>query len=90
LLKVLREHKEAIGWTLCDIKGISLSIVQHRIHLEENAKPYIDYQRRLNHTLQEVVKKEIIKWLDREIIYPFLIVSGSAQFKSFLRRPILQ
>ena len=28
LLKVLRKNKEAIGWTLGDIKGISPSIVQ--------------------------------------------------------------
>jgi len=31
-LKVLRENKKAIGWTLGDIKGISPSIVQHKIH----------------------------------------------------------
>ena len=42
LLDLLRENKEAIGCTLGDIKGISSSIVQHRIHLEENAKPYRD------------------------------------------------
>ena len=36
LLKVLKENKEAIGWTLGDIKGISPSIVQHRIHLEDS------------------------------------------------------
>ena len=70
LLKVLKEHKEAIGWTLGDIKGISPAIVRHRIHLEENGKPYRDHQRRLNPTLQEVVKKEVIKWLDHGIIYP--------------------
>jgi hypothetical protein len=39
LLDVLREHKEAIGWTIEDIKGISPSVVMHKIHLEENAKP---------------------------------------------------
>jgi len=41
LLTVLRENKEAIGWTLGDIKGISPSIVQHKIYLEYNAKPYL-------------------------------------------------
>jgi len=40
LIALLRENKEAIGWTLWDIKGISPSIVQHRIYLEDNAKPY--------------------------------------------------
>eukprot|EP00268_Persea_americana_P007095 TRINITY_DN12609_c0_g1_i10.p1 TRINITY_DN12609_c0_g1~~TRINITY_DN12609_c0_g1_i10.p1 ORF type:complete len:354 (-),score=46.75 TRINITY_DN12609_c0_g1_i10:2790-3851(-) len=38
LVKILDEHKEAIGWSITDIKGISPSVVQHRIHLEENAK----------------------------------------------------
>jgi len=44
LLKVLRENKEAIGLTLGDIKGISPSTVQHRIHVEDNAKPYKDHK----------------------------------------------
>jgi hypothetical protein len=39
LLDVLREHKEAIGWTIEDIKGISPSMVMHKIHLEEDTKP---------------------------------------------------
>ena len=39
LLDVLREHKEAIGWTIDDIKGISPLLVMHKIHLEENFKP---------------------------------------------------
>jgi len=69
LLKLHREHKEAIGRILGDIKGISPSIAQHKIHLEENTKPYRDHQRCLNPTLQEVVKKEVIMWLDNGIIY---------------------
>ena len=36
-LIVLRDNKEAIGWTMADIKGLSLSIIQHRIHLIEEA-----------------------------------------------------
>jgi len=44
--------------------------VQHKIHLEDNAKPYRDHQRRLNPTLQEVIKKEVTKRLDYGIIYP--------------------
>jgi len=51
LIARLREHKEAIGWTLGDIKCISPSIVKHRILLEDNAKPYQDRQRRLDPTL---------------------------------------
>jgi hypothetical protein len=32
-------HKNALGWTIADIKGISPLICTHRIYLEENAKP---------------------------------------------------
>ncbi|KAI3739976.1 hypothetical protein L2E82_30390 [Cichorium intybus] len=42
----------------------------HRIITEEGAKPSRDTQRRLNPNLKEVVKKEVLKWLDTGIIYP--------------------
>jgi hypothetical protein len=63
LLEVLRKHKEAIGWTIEDIKGISPSLVMHKIHLEENSKPSREPQRRLNPAMQEVVRAEVIKLL---------------------------
>jgi hypothetical protein len=74
LLDVLREHKEAIGWKIDDIKGISPSLVMHKIHLKENSKPLREPQRRLNLAMQEVVRIEVIKLLDVGIIYP---ISGS-------------
>ncbi|KAM2270608.1 hypothetical protein ACFXTI_038042 [Malus domestica] len=70
LIRVLKEHKTAIGWTLADIKGISPTTCMHRIFLEEGAKPTREAQRRLNHPMMEVVKKEIIKLLDCGVIYP--------------------
>ncbi|CAN6440144.1 unnamed protein product [Victoria cruziana] len=42
----------------------------HRIHTLEDSKPSREMQRRLNLMLKEVVKKEIIKWLDAGIILP--------------------
>jgi hypothetical protein len=70
LLDVLREHKEAIGWTIEDIQGISPSVVMHKIHLEEDTKPSREPQRRLNPAMQEVVRAEVIKLLDIGIICP--------------------
>jgi hypothetical protein len=69
LLDILRKHKEAIGWTIEDIKGINSSLVMHKIHLEENAKPSREPQRRLNPAMQEVVRTKVIKLLDAGIIY---------------------
>ncbi|KAM2977337.1 hypothetical protein FF2_014290 [Malus domestica] len=70
LIRVLKEHKTAIGWTLADIRGISPTTCMHRILLEEGAKPTREAQRRLNPPMMEVVKKEIIKLLDYGVIYP--------------------
>ncbi|KAM2230551.1 hypothetical protein ACFX1S_014941 [Malus domestica] len=72
LIRVLKEHKTAIGWTLADIKGISPTTCMHRIFLEEGAKPTREAQRRLNPPMMEVVKNEIIKLLDCGVIYPIL------------------
>ncbi|XP_071926164.1 uncharacterized protein [Coffea arabica] len=67
LLRVLRKRKKAIGWTISDIKGISPSIYMHRISLEDNCKPVVETQKRLNPNMKEVVRNEILKWLDAEI-----------------------
>ena len=39
LLKTLRKHRAAIGYTLDDLKGISPTLCQHKINLEHDAKP---------------------------------------------------
>ncbi|CAN6557531.1 unnamed protein product [Malus baccata var. baccata] len=70
LVRVLREQKTAMGWTLADIRGISPTPCMHRILLEEGTKPSREAQRRLNPPMMEVVKKEIIKLLDCGVIYP--------------------
>ncbi|CAN6542794.1 unnamed protein product [Malus baccata var. baccata] len=70
LLRVLRRHRMAIGWSIADIKGISPSICMHRILLEDNYKPSVEHQRRLNPNMKEVVRAEILKLLDAGIIYP--------------------
>jgi hypothetical protein len=70
LLQTLKMHKNGLGWTIADIKGISPLICTHRIYLEENAKPPREMQRRLNPNMKEVVKNEVIKLLDNGIIYP--------------------
>jgi hypothetical protein len=38
--------------------------------MENQCKAVVDHQRKLTHAMQEVVKKEAIKLLDAEIIYP--------------------
>ncbi|PIN01467.1 DNA-directed DNA polymerase [Handroanthus impetiginosus] len=70
LIQVLKDFKEAIGWTIAVIKGLSPSTCMHRILLEENCRPSREAQRRLNPPMMEIVKKEILKLLDAGVIYP--------------------
>ena len=46
--EILIRHKEAIAWSVEDLKGINPSICLHEILMEENARTSIEHQRRLN------------------------------------------
>ena len=71
-LEILRKYKEGIAWSIEDLKGISPSICMHKILLEDNAKTSIEHQRRLNPVMKELVKKEVLKWLNAGFIYAIL------------------
>nr|GFA06152.1 reverse transcriptase domain-containing protein [Tanacetum cinerariifolium] len=70
LLKVLKSHKRAIAWKIIDINGIDPRFCTHKILMEEDYKPAVQSQRRVNLKIHEVIKKEVIKLLDAEMIYP--------------------
>nr|GEZ98418.1 reverse transcriptase domain-containing protein [Tanacetum cinerariifolium] len=70
LLKVFKSHKRAIVWKITDIKGIDSRFCTHKILMEEDYKPAVQSQRRVNPIIHEVIKKEVIKLLDAGMIYP--------------------
>nr|GEU71681.1 DNA-directed DNA polymerase [Tanacetum cinerariifolium] len=70
ILKVLKSHKRAIAWKICDIKGIDPYFCTQKILMEDDFKPTVQSQRRVNPKIHEVIKKEVIKLLDAEMIYP--------------------
>ncbi|GKE11425.1 reverse transcriptase domain-containing protein [Tanacetum coccineum] len=70
LLKILKSHKRAIAWKISDIKGIDPSFCTHKILMEDDFKPVVQHQRRVNPKIHEVIKKEVIKLLDAGLIYP--------------------
>ncbi|GJR03186.1 hypothetical protein Tco_0526170 [Tanacetum coccineum] len=65
LLKVLKSQKWAIAWKISDIKGIDPSFCTHKILIEDDFKPAVQNQRRVNLKIHEV-----IKLLDAGLIYP--------------------
>ena len=72
LLEVLRRHQSTSAWSISDIKGIYSSICMHKILTEDDYKPTVEHQRRLNPAMKEVVKKEVLKWLIARFIYIIL------------------
>ena len=70
LIAVLKKHRSVLGYTLQDLMGISPALCTHRIPLDPTIAPSREPQRRLNNTMREVVKKEVLKHLDAGIIYP--------------------
>ncbi|GKC16316.1 DNA-directed DNA polymerase, partial [Tanacetum coccineum] len=72
LLYILERIKGTIAWKMSDIKGLIPSFCTHKILTEDDFKPTIQPQRRLNPRVQDVVKDEIVKLLDSGLIYPIL------------------
>nr|GEV20185.1 reverse transcriptase domain-containing protein [Tanacetum cinerariifolium] len=70
LIKVLKSHKRAISWKLSDIQGINPEFCTHKILIEEDYKPAVQHQRRVNPKIHDVIKKEVEKLRDAGLIYP--------------------
>ncbi|GJT60653.1 reverse transcriptase domain-containing protein [Tanacetum coccineum] len=70
LLKVLKSHTRVIAWKITDTKGIDPRFCTHKILMEDDYKPTVQSQRRVNLKIHEVIKKEVLKLLDAGMIYP--------------------
>nr|GEV31043.1 reverse transcriptase domain-containing protein [Tanacetum cinerariifolium]GEV31129.1 reverse transcriptase domain-containing protein [Tanacetum cinerariifolium]GEV47902.1 reverse transcriptase domain-containing protein [Tanacetum cinerariifolium] len=70
LINVLKSHKQVHAWQLFDIKGIDLEFCTHKILMEDDFKPSVQHQRRVNQKIHKVIKKEVLKLLDAGLIYP--------------------
>jgi hypothetical protein len=70
LITVLEKHRSAFGYSLQDLKGINPTLYTHCIPTDPDSIPSRELQCRLNNTMREVVKKEVLKLLHAGIIYP--------------------
>ena len=70
LLRILREYKTTLVWSIDDIKGINPSNCMHKILIKDNFKLATGHQRRSNPYMKDVVRKEVLKWIDESITYP--------------------
>ncbi|GKD41053.1 hypothetical protein Tco_1261260 [Tanacetum coccineum] len=76
LVSVLKNHNESFSWKTSDISGISPSFCKHKINFEDDAKPVIQRQRKLNPNMKEVVKKRLSNFSMLVSFTPSKIVLG--------------
>ncbi|GJY12161.1 reverse transcriptase domain-containing protein [Tanacetum coccineum] len=58
LIKVLKSHKRALAWQLSDIKGINSEFCTHKILMEDDFKPAVQHQRRVNPKIHEIQSQD--------------------------------
>nr|GEW93191.1 reverse transcriptase domain-containing protein [Tanacetum cinerariifolium] len=69
LIKVLKSHKQALAWQFFDIRGINPEFYTYKILMEDDFKPTVQHQRRVNQKIHEVIKKEVLKLFNARLIY---------------------
>jgi hypothetical protein len=88
LLNLLKKHRNVIGYSINDLKGLSPTFCTHCIPMEDQCKPVMDHQKRLSHTMREVLMKEVIKLLDAESSTRFRIANGWARYIVYRRKEV--
>jgi hypothetical protein len=68
--EILREFVDVFSWTYEDLKTYDTSVIEHKIPLKEEAKPFRQNLRQINPMLLSVMEREVKKLLDARIIVP--------------------
>jgi hypothetical protein len=68
--KLLKEFVDVFAWTYEDLRTYDTSIIEHKIPLKENTKPFRKKLRQINPMLLPIMEKEVKKLLDAKIIIP--------------------
>ena len=68
-IKLLKEYVDIFACSYEDLKTYDTSIIQHKVPLKPNVKPFRQKLRRINPALFPVIEKEVKKLLDAKIIH---------------------
>jgi hypothetical protein len=58
------------SWTYEDLRTYDIGVIEHKIPLKEEAKPFRQKLRQINPMLLPIMEKEVKKLLDAQIIVP--------------------
>jgi hypothetical protein len=68
--KLLRDFADVFSWTYEGLKTYDTSIIEHKILLKKEAKPFRQKLRQINPLLVPIMEREVKKLLQAQIIVP--------------------
>jgi ribonuclease HI len=71
-VELLKEFVDVFAWTYEDLRTYNTSIIEHKIPLKEETKPFRKKLRQINPMLLPIMEKEVKKLLDAKIIIPLI------------------
>jgi hypothetical protein len=69
-VRLLKEFTDVFAWTYEDLRTYDTNVIEHKIPLKEDAKPFKQKLRQINPMLLPIMEKEVKKLLDAQIIIP--------------------
>jgi len=69
-IELFKEYSDVFTWGYKDLKAYDINMIQHRIPIKEDQKPFRQKLRRINPKLLPLIEKEIKKMYDAKIIVP--------------------
>ena len=63
LLVILRKYNDCFAWSYNELPGLDRSLVEHRLPMKPNFKPYKQKPRRMSPEVIQKVKEEILRLL---------------------------
>jgi hypothetical protein len=67
---LLKEFSDVFSWTYEDLRTHDTSIIEHKIPLKEESRPFRQKLRKINPMLLPIMEKEVENLLDAQIIIP--------------------
>jgi hypothetical protein len=68
--ELLREFVDVFSWTYEDLRTYDTNVIEHKIPLKEEAKPFRQKLRQINPMLLPIMEREVKKLMDAQIIVP--------------------
>ena len=69
-IALFKEFQDVFAWSYEDLKSYDTNIIQHKILIKEDQKPFRQKLRRINPVLMPLIEKEVKRMYDAQIIAP--------------------